>query len=370
MRIAYDHQVFAQQRFGGISRYFVELAANLAATGEHDIRVIAPLYQNEYLADPRIAHRVTGLHLGRSRLISLRRALRWGNQLALPWAWRGQHPDVIHETYFSHRAYGRSRARVLTVYDMIHELYPEALAQASAQSAAKRAAVARADHVICISECTRKDLVRLLDVSAAKTSVVHLGHSLSIDESRDDSIAILPGGSPPFLLYVGDRAAYKNFAGFLQAFARSPRLRGEFRIVAFGGRPLTHAELRLLADLGIAEQVTHASGSDAVLAAHYRAARLFACPSRYEGFGLPPLEAMALGCPVACSRGGSLPEVVGDAGELFDADEPDSISAALERVAFDDTRRNELVARGRERANLFTWSRCASETLAVYRQLA
>ena len=182
MRIAYDHQVFAQQRFGGISRYFVELAANLQADGEHEIHVVAPFYQNEYLADPRVAHCVTGMHLRRSRLVSLRRALRWGNRLALPWAWRGQHPDLIHETYFSHRVYGRARARVVTVYDMIHELHPQALAQAAALTAAKRAAVARADHVICISECTRADLVRLFDVPRAKTSVVHLGHSLSVDD--------------------------------------------------------------------------------------------------------------------------------------------------------------------------------------------
>ena len=370
MRIAYDHQVFAQQRFGGISRYFVELAANLLADGEHEVRVIAPFYQNDYLADPRIAHCVTGMHLRRSRLISLRRALRWGNQLALPWAWRGQRPDVIHETYFSQRVYGRARVRVVTVYDMIHELYPQALAQTAALTAAKRAAVARADHVICISECTRRDLVRLFDVPRSRTSVVHLGHSLSVDEGATGlPAAALPGGPQPFILYVGDRQAYKNFAGFIQAYAGSARLRQQFRVVAFGGRPLTHPEQRQLSDLGIAQRVLQVSGSDELLAAHYRSARLFICPSRYEGFGLPPLEAMAYGCPVACSHGGSLAEVVGEAGELFDPDDTDGMTAALERVAYDEGRRAELIARGRAQAAQFTWSRCAAQTLEVYRRL-
>jgi glycosyltransferase involved in cell wall biosynthesis len=374
VRIAYDHQVFAQQRFGGISRYFVELAANLLAEGEHDVRVIAPFYQNDYLADPRIAHCVTGMHLRRTRLISMRRALRWGNRLALPWAWRGVHPDIIHETYFAHSVYGRARVRVLTVYDMIHELYPQALAQVAALTAAKRAAVARADHVICISECTRRDLVRLFGVPEERTSVVHLGHSLTVEASpganaaRAGRAGTLADGTP-FALYVGDREAYKNFAGFLQAWARVPRLRSQLRIVAFGGRPLTASEQRLIADLGLGQHVTQVSGDDELLAAHYRSARLFVCPSRYEGFGLPPLEAMAFGCPVACSRGGSIPEVVGDAGEYFDADDTDAMSAALDRVAHDDSRRAELIALGRTQAARFTWARCAAQTAEVYRRL-
>jgi glycosyltransferase involved in cell wall biosynthesis len=200
--------------------------------------------------------------------------------------------------------------------------------------------------------------------------VVHLGHSLSVDEGAAAlPPASLPGGPQPFILYVGDRQAYKNFAGFIQAYARSPRLRRQFRVVAFGGRPLTHAEQRLLTDLAIAQRVLQVSGSDELLAAHYRAAQLFVCPSRYEGFGLPPLEAMAHGCPVACSHGGSLAEVVGEAGELFDPENLDSIVAALERVAYDDGRRADLIARGHAQAAQFSWPRCATQTSEVYRQL-
>jgi glycosyltransferase involved in cell wall biosynthesis len=179
----------------------------------------------------------------------------------------------------------------------------------------------------------------------------------------------MPPDGAPFALYVGDREAYKNFAGFLQAWSRAPRLRSQLRIVAFGGRPLTTAEQRLVSELGLGQQVSQVSGDDELLAAHYRSARLFVCPSRYEGFGLPPLEAMAFGCPVACSRGGSIPEVVGDAGEYFDADNLDAMTAALERVAYDETRRAELVALGRAQAARFTWARCAAQTADVYRRL-
>lgn len=365
MQITYDHQVFAQQRFGGISRYFVELAAQLTAAGDHDVRIIAPFHQNEYLADPRIAHRVTGMRLKRTRMISIRRALRWGNRLTLPWTWRGQHPDILHETYFSGRVYGRARARVLTVYDMIHELYPDRMVQSARISADKRKAVARADHVICISETTRRDLVRLFGVDEARTSVVHLGHSLTADDSGTQQ----PPAGPAYILYVGDRDSYKNFQAAAQAYARSPKLRNSLRLIAFGGRPFSAREHLALQELGIGAQVKHISGGDALLAAHYRHACLFVCPSTYEGFGLPPLEAMAHGCPVACSDRGSLPEVVGDAGEYFDPQSIDAIGAAMERVAFDTARRQQLIMLGRERAQRFTWAKCAIETASVYSRL-
>jgi glycosyltransferase involved in cell wall biosynthesis len=365
MQIVYDHQVFAFQRFGGISRYFVELAANLIARGRDDVRIVAPCYQNEYLADPRLAGRVIGQKVSRTFLMSQRRAIRWGNALQLRSAWRDLAPDIIHETYFSQLERGHGRMRVLTVYDMIHELFPADLAQTAAQSAAKRAAVARADHVICISASTQSDLQRLFAVPAEKTSVVHLGHALTAATGA----RAIACAATPFILYVGDRAAYKNFTGLMHAYAASTRLRGDYRLIAFGGRGFTDGELQLQRTLGIADRVSHTTGDDQLLSSHYQGARLFVCPSRYEGFGLPPLEAMAQGCPVACSNGGSIPEVVGGAGEYFDPLDVATMGAAIERVAYDELRRSQLVEAGLKRANLFTWQQCAERTRAVYEKL-
>lgn len=366
MQVTFDHQVFAQQRFGGISRYFTELAQRLPACGDFDVSVIAPFHQNAYLNATRVPGLISVARLRPGR-ISIKNGLRWANRLSLPLAWWGRHPDIIHETYFSERVYGRARVRVLTVYDMIHELFAEQVNPKHNSAAAKRAAVARADHIICISECTRRDLVRLLEVDPARTSVVHLGHSLDVAAEE----AILPAADPalPVLLYVGERGTYKNFDTLLEAFT-TRQLQRRLQLVAFGGRPFNERELRRLRQLGLSAAVRHEQGDDRRLAGWYRSARLFVCPSTYEGFGLPPLEAMAQGCPVACSNQGSVPEIVGNAGEYFDPLNPQQMASAIERVAFDDARHAELRNLGLRRAAGFSWDRCAADTAAVYRRLA
>ena len=115
--------------------------------------------------------------------------------------------------------------------------------------------------------------------------------------------------------------------------------------------------------------VIHLGGGDDRLATLYRGASAFIYPSKYEGFGIPPLEAMHLECPVICSMTSSIPEVVGEAGEYFDPDDAESIRHAIERVLQSSDRRSELIALGRSRCNLFSWERCARETLDVYKRL-
>jgi glycosyltransferase involved in cell wall biosynthesis len=252
---------------------------------------------------------------------------------------------------------------------MIHEKYADSFEGSEGTSNPKRIAAQRADHVICISESTRQDLINICQIPIEKTSVIHLGvDSIFSAEPQDaDTRQDLPKN---FLLYVGKRDGYKNFIGFLNAFATSPYLKENYSIVCFGGGALESSELAAAYSIGLkSDQIVHYFGGDELLASIYRRAQALIYPSLYEGFGLPPLEAMATGCPVICSNTSSLPEVVGTAGEYFDPASQESIMEAMEGVMISLDRREDLISKGYKQAAKFSWERCAQETLGVYRKL-
>jgi glycosyltransferase involved in cell wall biosynthesis len=364
MRVAYDHQVFSFQKHGGISRYFAELVRNLLLRERVAPTIIAPAHINEYLRQPGIRERVRGGFFplefrGRARVV------RTLNQALLPLYWQGRGFDIVHETYYSPIARGRGSVRVLTIYDMIHELFSGEFPDSAQVIGAKRAAASRADHVICISQTTQQDAIRLLGIAPERSSVIYLGCSLDAP-----GVPALRETAPKAcVLYVGPRDGYKNFAVLLEAFAASRTLRERFDLVAFGGRPLSPEEQRRIHELGVGERVHRVAGDDRLLTAYYRAAVAFVYPSRYEGFGIPPLEAMAYGCPVACSNAGSIGEVVGPAGAYFDPDDRDGLRFILERLADDTPYANALRTKGFEQIKKYSWARCAAETLQVYERL-
>ncbi|OCB29744.1 glycosyl transferase family 1 [Mycobacterium malmoense] len=366
MKVAFDHQIFSFQQYGGVSRYFFELASRLPAHGTTEVSVVAPLHVNKYLAADPARRFIRGKYVDiPPYTIAAIPVVPLANRLVAPLAWRRANPDIIHETYFATKPVGKARCRVVTVYDMIHELFAEEFPDAKRVTAAKRAAVNRVDHVICISRNTQRDLVRLFDVDPARTSVVHLGYSMTA-EPNSDTESFSRGR--PSLLYVGSRRGYKNFGTLLQAYSSSPILR-EFELIAFGGGAFVPDEQKEIRRLGITDRVRFESGSDRELAARYRAASAFVFPSKYEGFGLPPLEAMSHGCPVVCSDAGSIPEVVGDAGVYFDPNKPEELRAALERVATTEELQADLRARGYARITAFSWDECAAATARIYREI-
>jgi glycosyltransferase involved in cell wall biosynthesis len=364
MRIAYDHQIFGWQRYGGISRYFFELATNIAQAKTDEVAIISPLYVNAYLSSAPDDLRILGRKVPAVKRSG--RIYRAINQFLAPPLLKSFRPDVVHESYYSMRGLAPTTSKVvLTVFDMIHERFPESFPPWDSTAKEKAAAVQRADHVICISENTRQDLIQILGVRPEKTSVVHLGFTLTATAGTAP-----PARTRPFLLYVGKRDGYKNFDRLLQVYGEQSALRNEFDLVAFGGGAFSLQERSLMDRFGLsASQVQQIGGDDSVLADLYRTAHLFVYPSLYEGFGIPPLEAMSFDCPVVCSNSSSIPEVVGDAAVFFDPDSGESMGQALMKVASDVSLRQALVARGRERIKMFSWQRCAKQTIDVYRSV-
>ena len=362
IRVAFDHRIFVHQVYGGVSRYF---CSTIPLLGDHGVRtrVIAPLYLTAQLQTlDRSLVQGRRVEAGRIRA---KLALGLGEALHRPLAaaWKA---DIVHETYYGlHRRAPRSARVVLTVYDMIHELFPDQFAN-DAVIRAKAAAVRRADRILCISESTRCDLLRFHPEAADRATVTLLGFDLPASPASPN-----PGAAStrPYVLYVGPRRGYKNFVGLLEAVAGSPAMKRAFDIVCVGGGDLAREENARIAELDLTDRVRQVEADDAALASWYQNAALFAYPSLYEGFGIPPLEAMAQDCPVVTMRSSSIPEICGDAAEYAEPNEDGSLRHALERVAFDSARRLALRAAGRDNLARFSWERTARETAQAYREL-
>ncbi|HEB70224.1 MAG TPA: glycosyltransferase family 1 protein [Desulfobulbus sp.] len=363
MHVLYDYQIFSLQELGGISRYFVELARRLPDYST-DIRttVLAPVHINSYLANSPV-------HTIGRKVASFpgkHHVLPWVNRVSGRGFLKKQLPDIFHETYYSNISQPVRAPRILTVYDMIHERFPDQFHGVDLKiPALKKQAVARADHVIAISKSTRDDLMEYLGVSPEKITVIPLAPSFDTVDERAD----FDPTDRPYLLYVGLRGGVKNFQRFITAFGRSQILRSGFNVLCVGGGDFTVEEERLFRELKVPEQVRHLQADDSLLAALYANAALFVYPSLYEGFGLPLLEAMHCGCPVACSNAGSMPEIAGDAALYFDPLNEEEVASVLESIVQSQDMAHSLRQRGHEREKMFSWDLCVAQTAELYRRL-
>ena len=339
---------------GGSETYARELIRALARVGTLDYRVFVPTIAAD-AADGLPTKTVTAYRAGRSmpaRMAAMtraavlpapvRRELELERLRAIHFPLSVMLPPVDRPPAAS------------SVLDLQHEIYPAFFSRA--ERAYRRVVygwtVRRSAVVIAISEHVRETLIERLGADPQRVRTIHLG----IDHDR-----FRPGDDArePFVLYPANRWPHKNHDRLLAAFVLVRRERPDLRLVLTGaghdGRELPPG----------VEAPGHVPLDE--LARLYRSASAVVFPSLYEGFGQPPLEAMASGCPVACSNAGSLPEVVGNAARLFD---PTSVDAIAEAIVDVLDRGAELVPRGLERAARFTWDDCARRHEAVYKELA
>jgi glycosyltransferase involved in cell wall biosynthesis len=285
-------------------------------------------------------------------------------------------PQVLHSPDFI-PPHSLGWKRVVTVHDLAFIYFPETLTATSRRYYGQiEQAVREADAVIAVSEHTRADLLRLTGVQPAKITVVLEAadprcRPVQSPAKLQAARARLGLAQQPFVLFVGSLEPRKNLLRLLQSFERVRRQTDvALVLVARSGwlnepifRQLERPELRASVRL-----VQDARGDE--LASFYSAAAVLALPSLYEGFGLPALEAMACGCPVVASNRGALPEVVGQAAVLVDAEDVEGLAQALLRVLGDDSLRADLARRGLSRSQQFSWDRAARETLELYRRVA
>lgn len=259
---------------------------------------------------------------------------------------------------------------LVTVHDVLHLARPEHVEGVHRRLYARlmvAGMVRKADAILCDSEFTAGELRRLTRVDPGKLNVVHLG----MDDSWFEPVA---GASPeprPYLLCIGNVKPHKNLSRLVGAFAR---LSGEVEqdLVIVGKRDgFITGDPRVgdaAAQLGDRVRFT-GPVSDILLRRYLAHASALVFPSLYEGFGYPPLEAMACGCPVVASWAASIPEVCGEAAVYVEPEDEASIAAGIRRVLSDAALRDELVKKGAERARGYSWDACAAETLAVLRSV-
>lgn len=299
----------------------------------------------------------------------------WWDQGRVPWRALRSGVDVIHQPAFS-GALCRTQPLVLTVHDLLYARYPEWLPTWRARWywATWIPLTARhASAVIVPSEATKQDLVTLAGVRPDRISVVPLAvdplFSQRPSNNRIQTYREQQGLTEPYVLYVGAIDRRKDWQGLLKGFAHMRRTYPSFRLVIAGhvsGQRSDLTEAIRTADLGSAVVLAgHVPDQD--LPALYAGAELFVYPSWWEGFGLPPLEAMAMGVPVIAYKTSSLPEVMGDAGILLDRPYAHTVLAeSMERLIADQTLRSKLIEKGFRQAATFSWERAAEQTMAVY----
>jgi glycosyltransferase involved in cell wall biosynthesis len=299
-----------------------------------------------------------------------------GEQIRIPAAARGS--DLLHVPHYNVPALYRGRM-VVTIHDLTHVTDPEFRHTAKSWIYGRpmlKIAALKARHVVTVSEYSKRQIVERLGVRADKVSSIYNGvdarfRPIDRDEAARRVDAALEIGRP-YLLFVGNLKPHKNLGTLLRAFALlRERGRTDHALLLVGDdRKRRQVVLEEVSRLGIAEAVRHIPWApERLLPELYRAAELLVMPSTSEGFGLPVLEAMGCGTPVACSTATSLPEVGSDAVEYFDPHSMEDIAAAIERVLDSPARQAELHEKGLKQAAKFTWEECARKHLEIYRQV-
>ena len=359
MKIAFDHTIFFMQKYGGISRYFLELQKKIQFT--NSIKICCPIYLNNYISNRK----------GVLKLLKLKKIPRYStkllngsNYILNEIYFNFWQPDIIHKTYFNDYNYNFKKAKkIINVWDLSHEIYHDMYNKPS-NWRPKKNSLKDIDHIICSSKKTQDDLINFYDVDLKNTSVIYQGTPNISESSLDLNIDF------KYFLYVGSRKKYKNFKLILKTFNLNKNFLENFKLICFGYEKFEKDEIELMNKLNInKEKIKLLSGNDEILASLYKNAEALIYPSLNEGFGFPPLEAMKFGCPVITSNNLAIQEAVGNCGFYFDPRDEKNLADTLEKFLNSKDERELKKKDGFQRANLFNWDKTSQDLLKLYKKI-
>lgn len=381
MKVLYDLQAFDMQTHGGVSRCFAELYSHRPAFVDAHISVKETdnVYLQELGFQPKgtlyknfLCDKDTKL---KHFLFKLKYNIQYGkfsrldkrpliNLFETESVLKKGDFDIFHPTFFDDYflPFLGKKPFVITVHDMI----PEIFSIDKHQVEQKLAIIPKATHIVAVSERTKQDLVRIMHVPEEKVSVIYHG---------SDEEPYMPSTTAPiaeeYILFVGTRYEYKNFKAFCKSCVVILKRHPQLKIVCTGV-PFSPEEFQFFESLGIKDRMVHRfvqTSQELLDLYHY--AFTFVYPSKYEGFGIPILEAYKADCPVMLNRASCFPEIAGDAAVFFDLNSGKSDFEeqfeTLYRLTGDE--RGELIQRQRERMQLYSWSKSAAQLADVYKDV-
>jgi len=362
MRVLYDNEIFLIQKYGGATRYFYELIKRMPSL-DADVLLYMGKFINEYglekFSDEFMVFSGKKIkHIPRTKLLSIKIQKPLFERFA-----GKQKFDLFHQTYYSDINLKKPFKRVITIHDFTHEKLSSNFSSLDKTAELKKLAVEKSDGIICVSESTKMDLMNRYDTRGKKVKVIYHGNSLKYEVNEE------PVFKGDYILYVGDRRSYKNFRVVVKLFEMNDTLRKQFKLVCCGGGRFTKTETELMSKCGVESNFVHVEARDSKISNLYFYAKAFVYPSKYEGFGIPMIEAMYNGCPVVASNVSSLPEVGGTAALYFNPDSVEELNEKINIILNNDEVVKSLKAAGKDREAYFSWDNCAKETFKFYEEV-
>jgi len=369
MKILLDPQIFNDQEFGGISRYYTEIFSRLSKLDNVKIEIPIVITKNVYLKESILLGRKTKrlaylLSFLTKIGISIRKKTRKINTNKLVEAFAKKDFDLFVPTYYNPYFLDciEEKPFVLTVYDMIHELYPQYfIGDPWNVVVNKRKLLDRATKIIAVSKNTKKDILRIYPhIAESKIEVIYHGNSIKIKENAN---LTLPEN---YILFVGSRKNYKNFVFLVHAITDLLIDNKALTLLCAGGGNFDKEEIKLLNDLQLSSQVIQKSFKDSDLGMIYKRAKCFVFPSAYEGFGIPVLESMACGCPIILTNSSSFPEVAGEAGLFYNLNDGNDLKNKIKLLLDDEQLRQSYSEKGLHQVKKFDWDEAAKQCFYLY----
>lgn len=382
LKILFDHQAFSMQTHGGVSRSFAELYRHLPTEYEAEISIkesnnayikdIIPDIKPKGYAYDKFCYGKTFRGKGHlyqwiDKFRTIKHYPDYNKSYSIHRLKLGNF-DIFHPTYFDDYflPYLNGKPFVLTIHDMIPELYPQYFPRDDFQIRMKRKLAPIASAIIAVSENTKKDAVRILNIPEEKIHVIYHGCSFP---NKSDVQKIY---SMPYIIYVGDRYGYKDFDLFVKHISEFLKNHQEIKVVCTG-KPFRQEEKILLEKYECKNSfINHWVNTDEEFFSLYHHALCFIYTSEYEGFGIPILEAYKANCPVFLNNSSCFPEIAGDAAVYFNmSSEFSNLSTQIEEyLLWNAEQRQNLIAKQNQRLKLYSWNKAATELAEVYKFIA